>query len=364
MHEATTEFQSFTTRFTNKFVTPVTSLRYMLPIIRNLSDRKKAIGIDLPMEDPSTEWRNSIKLVNNLHGFQPARPLGPLIEYIGPILPKNYNPLTDELENYLNTHERVAYIAFGQTATPSEKDIRLILTGLLESLEVGMLDGFLWATVHAEGRFPDTITTSSNTTYDIKDMLNQVHPHARLIKWAPQTAVLLHPSTALFVSHGGLGSWYESMYSGTRMIMFPFFGDQPANALITEQSGLGGILKSKFSIEEAVALFKRITSDEDGKIMDNVKRMQALVQIHSQRGIARGADIVEEVIYTNRNGMLPHRESADRRMSFIKGHNLDLYASLVSIVAVGFLSFTVLVMKAWAFYNHYVSSTEKKIKKL
>jgi hypothetical protein len=361
MNEGTTEFQSFTTRFQNKFVTPITSLRYMLPIFRQLGARKRAIGIEAPMEDPGTKWRNSLKMVNNLHGFQPARPLGPLVEYVGPILPKKYDPLTENLEKYLNEHERVAYIAFGQTATPSKKDIELILTGLLESLERGTLDGFLWATVHAAGRFPDTITTSSNTTYNIQDMFNQVHPHARMIKWAPQTAVLLHPSTSLFVSHGGLGSWYESMYSGTRMIMFPFFADQPANALTIERSGLGGILKPTFSIEEAVALFKRVTSDQDGEIMSNVKRMQSLVQIHSQRGIARGADLVEEVAYTNKNGLLPHRESADRRMSFMKGRNLDLYAALVSVLAVGFFSFALLVVKGWAFYKQL---TEKKIKKL
>jgi hypothetical protein len=363
MDDGTTEFQSFTTRFQNKFITPVTSLRYMLPLFRELGNRKRAVGITTPMEDPGSKWRNSLKMINNLHGFQPARPLGPLVEYVGPILPKHYNPLTEDLENYLNAHQRVAYIAFGQTATPSEKDIKLILTGLLESLERGTLDGFLWATVHAAGRFPDTITTSSNTTYIIQDMFNQVHPHARMIKWAPQTAVLLHPSTSLFVSHGGLGSWYESMYSGTRMIMFPFFGDQPANALTIERSGLGGILKSSFSIEQAVELFKRVTADQDGEIMSNVKRMQSLVQIHSQRGVARGADLVEEVAYTNKNGLLPHRESADRRMSFIKGHNLDLYAALISILIVGFYSFGVVVMKGWVFYKQMFTA-EKKVKQL
>lgn len=45
-------------------------------------------------------------------------------------------------------------------------------------------------------------------------MLNQVNPYARLIKWAPQTAVFLYLSNFVFVSHGGLGSHYKSMYSG------------------------------------------------------------------------------------------------------------------------------------------------------
>lgn len=336
MDDATTEFQTFTKRFLNKFYGPLNAIYYFWPHMQEMKARKKALGIDAKFEAPDVAWKDNMKLINNLHGYTPPRPVGPLAEYVGPIIPTQYKPLTDDLKEYLDTHQRVAYIAFGQNAVPTEKNIELILTGLLESLEAGYLDGFLWATVHSAGFFPDTITTASGTTYNISDMLNQVNPHARMIKWAPQTAVLLHPSTALFVSHGGLGSWYESMYSGTRMIMFPFFGDQPGNALTIERSKLGGILDAEGSVQDAVDLFKRVTSDETGEIQRNVRRIQALTQIHSEHGIMRGADVVEEVAYTHYDGKLPHRESADRRMSYIKAHDLDLYAAFYSLVAAFF----------------------------
>ncbi|KAI8643021.1 hypothetical protein BD408DRAFT_431766 [Parasitella parasitica] len=335
MADFTTEFQSFGTRFTNKFVVPLLETKELAPVLNSLAERKRKVGLPAKMEDPTKTWKNSLKLVNSLHGFSPARPLGPLVEYVGPIVPKFYQPLSFELKEYLDAHERIAYIAFGQIATPVEKDITLILAGLLESIEQGKLDGFLWASVHAAGFFPDTIITSSNTTYNVQDMFNPKHPYARVIKWAPQTAVLHHPSTKLFVSHGGLGSWYESMYSGTRMIMFPFFGDQPGNALVIERSKLGGILSADFTVPQAVELFRQVIADEDGEIMSSVKRYQALVQIHSRRGVVKGADLIEEVAYTHRDGFLKHRQSADQRMNYLKSHDLDLYGALLMTVIVG-----------------------------
>ncbi|KAI7889173.1 uncharacterized protein EV154DRAFT_446766 [Mucor mucedo] len=346
----TTEFQSFSMRFNNKFIRPWITLYRFYPYVKLLTTKRRAIGIDEKLESPEETWRNSLKLVNSLFGFTPARPIGPLAEFVGPIIPKEYTPLSNDLENYLNLHKRVGYISFGQNAVPSDQNIELILTSLLESLEGGTLDGFLWATVNSAEFFPQTITTSSGLTYDIKDMFNHVNPHARMVKWAPQTAVLLHPSVSLFVSHGGLGSWYESMYAGTPMIMFPFFGDQPGNSLMIERGGLGGILKYDTTIEEAVELFKNVTEDKDGKIRDNVNRMQALTQIHSEHGIIRGADLVEEVAYTHKDGKLPHRQSADKRMSFIKSHNIDLYAALSLMITVALTMTSKVGLNAYAYF--------------
>ncbi|GAN04448.1 UDP-glucosyl transferase family protein [Mucor ambiguus] len=357
MTDFTTEFQPFATRFVGKFFVPMMELYYLLPTLNQVTDRKRALGIPAKMQEPSETWKNSLKLINSLNGFSAPRPLGPLVEYVGPIISKTYQPLTEDLKEYLDSHERVAYVAFGQMATPVEKDIYLILSGLLESIEQGRLDGFLWASVHAAGYFPDTITTSSNTTYNVQDMFNQRNPHARVIKWAPQTAVLQHPSTRLFVSHGGLGSWYESMYSGTRMVMFPFFGDQPGNALLIERGKLGGILKNDFTVPQAVELLRRILDDEDGEIAKNVDKYQALVQIHSRHGVAKGADLIEEVAYTHEDGLLKHRQSADQRMGYVKSHDLDLYGALLVVVGLG-LWFTTAIVKHVALHLKS-TSTEK-----
>lgn len=50
--------------------------------------------------------------------------------------------LDSRVGRFLNAHQRVAYIAFGQNAIPSEQQISFILYGLLESIESGHIDGF------------------------------------------------------------------------------------------------------------------------------------------------------------------------------------------------------------------------------
>ena len=355
MEDVTTEYQGFKKRFINKFVNPWISLYYFLPHIQDLNGRRRALGIEPQVEEFYQGLKDNIKLVNNIYGFTAPKPIGSYSEYVGPIIPKQYKPLTSDLEAYLNSHKRVAYIAFGQTAVLSAKDIGLVLPSVLDSLEAGHFDGFLWATGNSTEYFPDTITSSSGTTYNVSDMFDHKNPHARMIEWSPQTAVLMHPSTALFVSHGGLGSWYESMYTGTPVVMLPFFGDQPGNALIVERSGLGGMIRRDQPVSEVTDLFKNVV--ENDEIKNNVKRTQALIQIHSEHGIIRGADIVEEVAYTHKDGKLPHREPAGRRMSYLRAHNYDLYMALFTII-IGFVG-SVLT----GIYYFIVAPRKSKLKK-
>lgn len=327
-NDPVTEFQPLMRRFINKFINPLRDLYYLIGPVTEVNKRKAALGIDAKMEDPTGLWKDALKLINTVGGYTPARPLGPLVEFVGPILPRTYTPLTGDLQQYLDKHQNVAYVAFGQHAEPTKSEAEFILTALLENLESGVLDGVIWATANTD-MFPSQIKTSSGKTYKVTN--DGISPDVRFLKWAPQTAVLLHPTTVAFVSHGGVGSWFESMYAGKRMIMFPFFADQPGNALMIERNGIGGILKASFSPKEAAALVKKVV--EDDQMQSNVQRFQALTQIHSKHGVSRAADLVEEAAYTHVKGKLLHRESADRRMSYLKGTNLDLY-----LILIGFLS--------------------------
>ncbi|KAI9353987.1 hypothetical protein BD770DRAFT_445314 [Pilaira anomala] len=345
MDDPTTEHQSFFTRFYNEFIGPWVGRYALSTVTKDIFDRKQALGIAAKLQSPREFWKDAFKLVNILFGYTPARRIGPLTEFVGPILSKQYQPLTEDLERYLNTHQHVAYIGFGQNAIPSKRDIQYILQGLMECLESGLIDGFIWSTYLSGPLFPKTISTSSGTRYNVEEMLNGTNLDARMMAWVPQTAVLLHPSTSLFLSHGGLGSWYESMYAGKPMMMFPFFGDQPGNALVVEREGLGRILKRDMSMRNVKDLYKQVL--DETRVKENVKRMQALTQIHSEHGILRGADVVEEIAYTHKEGIIPHRVPVSERMSFIKSRNIDLYIAMVFILIATSCLFIILVWKAY-----------------
>lgn len=120
-------------------------------------------------------------------------------------------------------------------------------------------------------------------------------------------------------------------------------------------------MRPYFSPEQAADLLCSVASSEE--IGKNVQRYQALVHIHSDHGIIRGANLVEEVLYTNKEGRLPHRETADKRMSYIKAHNIDIWCLLGVIVSLCLTSIGISCFGVWKFMqNKGLISQQRKVK--
>lgn len=341
MRNPTTEFMSLKDRMYDMFISPV---RLLFAIRKSISDERKtykSLGLS-PAMTPQDKWKDSIKLFNTAFGFTPGRPIGPLAELVGPIMPKKYPTLNHPLESFLHVHKKVAYVAFGQHVTPTAADTVLLFTALLESMELGHINGIIWAAKTYPGSFSTTITTSSNTTYDLSKFGDlEAYSNIMLVKWAPQMALLQHPSTLFYITHGGAGSIYESSYSGVRFITYPIFGDQLLAAGLAEKNGYGLTLSFKSSQENANHIVQRMAIDKDGVIQSNTDKFKALVQIRSQSGITRSADVIEEVLFTHKeNGDIPHRWDAKRDMSFIKANNYDIYFIVfTSLGCIGYVAF-------------------------
>lgn len=339
MDNPTTEFMSLKDRLLSKFIKP---LKYAVLLKKSIVDQKnmlKALDIK-PSLHVHEKYKDCVKLVNTAFGFEQGRPLGPLVEFIGPILPKSYPGLTEDIKEFMKGKKRVAYVAFGQHALGSEKDGVMVMTGLLEALEdKNAIDGIIWATSTKYSMFPRYISTQSNTTYDIQGSRDKI----LVLDWAPQMAILQHGSTEIFVTHGGAGSLYESAYAGVRVVVYPFFGDQEGAAVTAEKNGIGLYLNRKNTQENANEVIGRVAKDEDGEIQQNMNRFKALVQIKTERGVGRGADIVEEVIFVEKDGQVEYRWDVKRNMTFIKANNLDLYSFLVCFMICFSYSFWYLV---------------------
>ena len=78
----------------------------------------------------------------------------------------------------------------------------------------------------------------------------------KVVDWLPQSDLLAHPSTKVFITHAGHNSQTEAAFWGKPVVMFPLFGDQFENALKGERFGLG--LKVDHNTVTADELFKTI----------------------------------------------------------------------------------------------------------
>lgn len=319
-------------------------LRYFL---FEQAEMYKSIGIKFSL-DPQDRWRHCVKMFNTAFGIQQGRPAGPLVEFVGPILKAQVPKLTAKLEYYLNKHERIAYIAFGQLTKMTMNDATLILSGLIEAYEHDEIDGFIWATRALDNTFPEFIISRSNTSYNIRSYLSTsdtTDNDFAFLNWAPQMAILNHSATSLFITHGGSASLYESLYSGTRMVIYPFFVDQPFAAATAEKNGYGLKLTSTASRSEAIEIIRRVARDENNIFQRNTDRFQALVQIRSKNGVVKGADLVEEVMFLSENGKITHRRDVRDDLSFLKANNIDIYfivgtfVCLISYLVVRFTNF-------------------------
>ncbi|KAI9467873.1 MAG: hypothetical protein EXX96DRAFT_502396 [Benjaminiella poitrasii] len=364
MREPTTINMTFIERFKDRIVAPIRLGVRLAPVVKRLTNRYRKAGCTADKIELNPDaHRNNLKLVNSLYGIEAARPMGPLVEMVGPIVPRKHNPLTPELKTFFNAHKRIIYIAFGQHATSSSEDLEMILTAILESIEAGAYDGFLWASRRLSEGFPETITTTSGQVYNIADMFAGLQSNMRFIQWAPQTAIVLHPSVSVFLTHGGAGSLYEGLYGGKRLIVFPFFGDQFPNAKNVEHNQFGGFLDPESTQEEANELLQRIGFDADGTYQKNANRYKALVQIHSKHGILRASDLIEEVIFVNKDGALPYRYEASRQMSFIKAHNVDIFAFAIILALLHIVLIGIAVKKLFKFiFKSKPSNTKQKNK--
>ncbi|XP_068631749.1 uncharacterized protein [Battus philenor] len=84
-----------------------------------------------------------------------------------------------------------------------------------------------------------------------------------LSKWLPQNDILSHPNVLAFYSHCGLLGTTEALHHGVPMLGMPIFGDQPGNAAVVKESGLGVLIELKeLTKEKLLKKFKQILEPE------------------------------------------------------------------------------------------------------
>ncbi|CAO3585756.1 unnamed protein product [Absidia cylindrospora] len=196
------------------------------------------------------------------------------------------------------------------------------------NLDQGHIDAVVWATAKTH---PVPCFTSMTTTDNIF-----------IIDWAPQFALLSHPSMALFITHGGAGSVHEALFNKVPLFVFPFFGDQPSTARMIRRSQLGDFFDTKdmqytdTTLQELTRGIRYVATDP--MVRRSVQHFGAAVQVRSQRAVQRGADTVEELIVGAIDGEAPYMMDVGNHLWWLKRHDLDLLAIvLIGCAGIGWV---------------------------
>ncbi|PWZ06879.1 Anthocyanidin 3-O-glucosyltransferase [Zea mays] len=158
----------------------------------------------------------------------------------------------------------VAYVSFGTVACPRPDELRELAAGLEDSGAP-----FLWSLredswPHLPPGFLDRAAGTGS---------------GLVVPWAPQVAVLRHPSVGAFVTHAGWASVLEGLSSGVPMACRPFFGDQRMNARsVAHVWGFGAAFEGAMtSAGVATAVEELLRGEEGARMRARAKELQALV---------------------------------------------------------------------------------------
>lgn len=118
------------------------------------------------------------------------------------------------------SRESVIYVSFGSTVRFSERQVEEIALGLEATQRP-----FLWV------MRPDLIETGPGNAAGLPwGYSERIGNRGCIISWAPQLAVLSHPSVACFITHCGWNSTVESIAMGVPMLCWPYAADQFLNS--------------------------------------------------------------------------------------------------------------------------------------
>ncbi|KAJ9674657.1 hypothetical protein PVL29_023908 [Vitis rotundifolia] len=202
----------------------------------------------------------------------PVLPIGPLI--------KEDEPLTDfdhDCIAWLDKQQpdSVLFISLGSGGTLTYTQLTELAWGLELSQQRFILVVRTPSDASASGAFFNVGNNVMKAEAYLPQGFVERTQEAGLVipSWAPQVAVLRHPSTGGFLSHCGWNSTLESISHGVPMIAWPLYAEQRMNAtMLTEEVGVAarpvvGEGKNVVGREEIERVVRLVMEGEEGKEM-------------------------------------------------------------------------------------------------
>jgi UDP:flavonoid glycosyltransferase YjiC (YdhE family) len=247
-----------------------------------------------------------ISLIPHDFALEYPRPLTPNVKMIGPVLPEVAGKLPDDLETFMTDSKQVVVVSFGTTLSNYRPDFIEMLADALGKLPFYVL----WRQI---GHLPEKIS-----------------PNIKIVTWFPQNDLLGHPSTKVFLTHGGLNSFLESMYHAVPMVVLPLFGDQHKQASLVKIKELGVSLdKNVIKSEDITRSITEVANNM--KYKDNAQRISRLLRDRRQSPAEEGAYWIE---YALKHQGAQHLMSSAYDMQLCQFYMFDVFLFVLVVIVV------------------------------
>ncbi|XP_033646647.1 UDP-glucuronosyltransferase 2C1-like [Asterias rubens] len=255
----------------------------------------------------------SLYVVNQDFLFEYPRPLQPNIVLCGGVSTREAQPLSQELEAFMqgSGDEGVLVFSFSTLVNHMDDKMADMIAGALARLP------FRVAWKYMVERQPATL--GNNTL---------------LSEWIPQNDLLGHNKTKMFVYHGGANGAYEAIYHGVPVVGIPLFADQLDNMLRLRSRGMaehfGGILE--VTTDTLYEKIMKVATNPSYK--KNAERTSAIYRSPPLRPLERAAFWIEHVMTHGHE----HLQSNRGNMTWVQLNLLDIAGTLIAVCLVLALS--------------------------
>ncbi|XP_057981115.1 UDP-glucosyltransferase 29-like [Malania oleifera] len=196
---------------------------------------------------------------------------------VGSLLHQNPNKENDqltEISKWLNKKDQTStvFVSFGSEYFLSSEDMKEIAHGLELSKVC-----FIWVV-----RFPTGDSRNAEEALP-QGFLERVGERGMVVNWAPQREIIGHPSIGGIVSHCGWGSVMEAIETGVPIVAMPMQLDQPWNARLVEEIGVGiEVIRERngqLNREELARVIRKVVMEKTGQdVRRKAKEMSELIR--------------------------------------------------------------------------------------
>lgn len=261
-------------------------------------------------------------IIGTAFGFEFARPVLPLIHYVGPLFPKAHEVFPDALHTWLdNKHPKtVIYISMGSTAS------------LTPSMGKAILDGI-------SGTEYDAVWSLRKNNRDILEGLTINTCRFFISEWVPQRVLLENDRIAMFIGHGGMGGITESLRNSLPVIVIPFNSDQWDTAARISAQGLGIVLDRNYLTSSDITV--AVEALKSTKYVQMAKKMSKIFRFAG--GTKKAADLVEYYVDVGYEHLVP--ATSEHQWNWIEFYNIE--ADVYALTLLGLLIFVCCCLKIY-----------------